>query len=703
MLAPFFVSFVQPGHDGKMFVTALAPLLFWAVERHFVTTRIWTFAAIALTVGLVLLTTHFQMAYFLFGGVGLFAIFRAVQQWRGADAAGAGAAPSDTTPASTSVATPGDEASPGVAGPSWRPPAIRFVLFLAASLVGAGVGGVQLFPAVDYVSEHSRRIQTTRAAAGEDGIAWSSSWSIHPEEALSLIVPEFAGNNAGGAAWAENSYWGRNPFKDNHEYAGLVVLLLAAVSFAGGARRGLRWFFAGLGAVALLFALGLHTPVWRIFYEIVPGIRLFRVPAQALLLFGFGTVTLAALGLDRLLELARRGDDPGWSAVLKVLGGSVGALALLALLISSGTFTTVWTSTVYEDIHGVMRGGRPALEVMRTHLPFMARGAWFAVLLAGAVFALAWAAWKHRVTPHVLAAGLIALAAADALRVVPTFIETLDFDEWSAPDPNIQAVLDREAGSDEPYRLLSFRQQGQDVRPALHGIELAAGHHPNDLSRYRELIGMVGSSSPQNLGDTDIRRLLNVRYILWPDLEMGGSIDGPVVSQRTLADGRAFETMLADDGLPRARLVGAAVVRSDAEAVPYMLSPAFDPEREVVLSEPPPGSLADAPVDGTVTWLERNPNLLRLSVESDGPALLVIADNWYPAWQATVNDAEAPVLRAYHTLRAIPVPAGASTVELTYHSSILTWSLRLSLLLTLLLGLALAWSAVSTARRTDGP
>src|SRR5690606_14009424 len=119
-----------------------------------------------------------------------------------------------------------------------------------------------LFPAVEYVTEHSRRVQTTRAAAGETGLDWSSSWLIHPEEALSLVVPEFAGNNAGGAAWADGTYWGRNPFKDNHEYAGLVVLLLAAVSFSGAARPGLRHFFVGLGVVALLFGLGPHTPVW---------------------------------------------------------------------------------------------------------------------------------------------------------------------------------------------------------------------------------------------------------------------------------------------------------------------------------------------------------------------------------------------------------------------------------------------------------
>ena len=680
MLAPFFVSFVHPGHDGKMFVTALAPLLFWAVERHFVTTRVWTFAAIALIVGLILLTTHFQMAYFLFGGVGLFAIFRAVQQAR--------AEGSQTSEGATGA---------GSAAGRWRPAAVRFTFFLAASLVGAGVGGVQLFPAVDYVTEHSRRVQTTRAAAGESGLAWSSSWSIHPEEALSLIVPEFAGNNAGGAAWAQDSYWGRNPFKDNHEYAGLVVLLLAAVSFSGGPRRGLRLFFAGLGTVALLFALGVHTPVWRIFYEVVPGIRLFRVPSQALLLFGFGAVTLAGLGLDRLLDLARRRDDPGWGGILKVLGGALGALTLLALLISSGTFTTVWTSTIYEDIHP------QRLEIMRAHLPFMARGAWFAVLLAAAVFGLAWASRKGWVTAHVLAAGLVVLVAVDALRVDPTFIETLDFEEWSAPDANIQAVLDLEADRDEPYRLLSFSRAGQDVRPALYGIELAAGHHPNDLSRYRELIGMVGSSSPQNLGDADIRRLLNVQYILWPDLEMGGSVQGTVVSQRVLADGRPFETMLADNGLPRARLVGSVVVRDDDEAVPYMLSPAFDPEREVVLAEPSPVPLSNGPVEGNVSWLERTPNLLRLDVESDAPALLVIADNWYPAWQATVGGEAAPVLRAYHTLRAIPVPAGTSTVELTYHSAVVAWSLRLSLALTLVLGLALAWSAFSPARRPDGP
>ena len=74
MLAPFLVGFVHPGHDGKIFVTALAPLMFWVTERHFRSPGLASFAAIGLVVAGIIYTTHFQMAYFLFGGVGLYAI-----------------------------------------------------------------------------------------------------------------------------------------------------------------------------------------------------------------------------------------------------------------------------------------------------------------------------------------------------------------------------------------------------------------------------------------------------------------------------------------------------------------------------------------------------------------------------------------------------------------------------------------------------
>ncbi len=685
MLGPFLIGFVHPGHDGKIFVTALAPLLFWVVERHFRRPGVGTVASVALVVALVLYTTHFQMAYFLFGGVGLYAIWRSVLIARGRDEVVAEASTEDREAGGDDGPDPNgpDGDRPGV-----RPAAggVRFALFMLGSLLGAAGASVQLVPAAEYVVEHSRRTQTTDEAAGQSGRAWSASYSLNPEEVMSLVIPEFAGNSAGGAAWSTETYWGRNFFKDNHAYAGLVVLLLAAVSFVGGPRRQLRYFLTGLGLLALAFGLGEHTPVWGLFYEFVPGVRLFRSADMVAFLFAFAAVTMAALGLDRVRGLVAAADEEGAARVRKVLWIGTGSLGILALLVTSGVFTSLWTAVIWPGID------ERRLQILQAHLPNIARGASIAVLLGAATAGTVWAWTKARIPGTAAIAALVALVVVDEARIDAPFVQTLDFYQWAQPDPNVRALLERERNSDEPYRLFSMVQRGQDVTPAMHGIELAAGHHPNDLGRYRELIGMVGSGFPDNLRHPNVRRILNVRYILWPDAELGVSPEGGAISRTQLAGGRPYQTLLPDVGLPRARLVGEAVVRSDTEAVPYILSDAHDPAREAVLAEPPPIALDGGQPEGRVTWVSRTPDRLELTVDSDRPALLVVADNWFPAWRATIDGEPTEVLRAYHALRAVPVPAGTSSVVMWYQSTLLTRYLVVSVAILVALLAGLAWS-----------
>jgi uncharacterized membrane protein YfhO len=47
---------------------------------------------------------------------------------------------------------------------------------------------------------------------------------------------------------------------------------------------------------------------------------------------------------------------------------------------------------------------------------------------------------------------------------------------------------------------------------------------------------------------------------------------------------------------------------------------------------------------------------------------LLVAENWYPDWHATVDGQSAPVLRGDHTFLTVPVTAGAKRVELTFSS-----------------------------------
>ena len=654
-LAPFMVTLVLGGQDGKIFLVALTPLLFWVTESFLVRGGMRSIGLVSLVVGSIMLTTHFQMAYFLFGGVGVYVLFRTVLIWRAGEAEGVG----------------------------HRVAVTRFAVFVAAAVLGAGVAAVQFLPAASYVVDHSRRTATTTEASAEESRAYASSWSLHPEEVVGLAVPEFVGVSSANADWARGTYWGRNPFKGNHEYVGLVVLLLAGVSFFGGARRSLRLFLVGLGGVALLFGLGSHTPVWRLFYEVGPGIGLFRAPSLAIFLFGFSVVTLMAFGVERLLDLEAKGSEADWTRPGRFLWVAAGVVLLGFALAVSGALNALWRFAVYRDMPA------QAAQVLANAEPFIERGFMIAVIFATATAGVAWGLRTARLAPLGAVVGLGLLISIDLIRVDVPFIQTQDFATFRAPDPNIDFLLDRQREED-PFRVFSLRGlNGQDVRPGMFGLELAAGHHPNDLARYRELIGMAGSGLPDNLlASANVLRMLNVRYILWPD-QLGTPEDQGLPADitdnlrrfsQTTIQGRPYETVYEFSDLPRARLVADAVILPDDQAVPHMLSDDFDPARQVVLADPLPIELTGGEVVGRVEWIERSNNDMTLRVSSDRPAVLVLADNWFPAWKARIGDQEVPVLRANHSLRAVPITAGEHTVEFYYESDQLRWSLRLTLL-----------------------
>ncbi len=368
--------------------------------------------------------------------------------------------------------------------------------------------------------------------------------------------------------------------------------------------------------------------------------------------------------------------------------------------------TSFWTSVVYPGIEP----GK--MEALGRAQPFIARGFLIATVLAGGVLGLSWASLKKGLSPSLLVLGLGVLLFADQIRVDDPFIRTMSqvwgqtFQQWSAPDPNVQYLLDR-LETEEPFRVLAMggNQFGQDVKPGMYGLELANGHHPNDLARYRELIGMAGSGAPGNLLDLrdgspklGLLSILNVRYIIWPVQRFGGLPTGEVVMATSMDGQNAYEAVYEIQTLPRARLVGEAVVLPEEDALGYLLSDRFRPEAEVVLTEESPLPLAGSELQGRVQWTERGPNRMRVTTESSGNALLVIADNWFPAWKARVDGTDAPVLRANHSLRAVPVSAGTHEVELFFDAGTLKGALFTSLASLALLG-ALAGVGVLQDRK----
>jgi len=662
MMGADLVSLIFPGGDGKLLVSALAPLAFWLTERAIRGRRLQDFAVLALGVALLMFTSHMQAAYFTVWGISLYFLFRLAQLWRAERSAGGAA---------------------------------RLLgLFALAGVLGVGSAAVQFVPPLLYLREWSHRAGRTVQADAQSAYEYSTQWSMHPEEAMAMVVPEFVGANMPSETRPANTYWGRNYAKLNHEYAGLIPLLLIPLAFLRR-REARSWFFLALGTASVLYALGATTPAFRLFY-LIPGVKLFRAPSIIIFLVGLSVATLGAIGLQRLLDW-RQGAPEERRAVRRALWAAAVVLGVLALLESAGAVTGFWQAVIYPDM------APDKAAAFQANLPAIRTGFWLAFLLAAAVAG----AWELASRDLLSARGtlvlLAVLAAIDLYRVDREFVRgTVLMNEavdpvFFTPDGAIR-FLQAEQARGEPFRVLDIGTyggaRGRVGSPnllAIHGLEQIGGHHGNELGRYRAL---VGGDALVNL----TRRLLdltNTTYLVSP---------GPLGDAAGFTEVYRDPTAVVyrnDTAFPRAFLVGSVEVVPDDVALTRILAdPELDLRRTALLAEPLPAGVAVEPdPEGSVEWLGREVDRYTLRVTTDRPALLVISENYFPAWRATVDGEPAPVLRADYTFRAVPVPAGTHEVRFEYRSEVLQASAVVSVgMLGLLLAVALG-GAVRGRRR----
>ena len=153
--------------------------------------------------------------------------------------------------------------------------------------------------------------------------------------------------------------------------------------------------------------------------------------------------------------------------------------------------------------------------------------------------------------------------------------------------------------------------------------------------------------------------------------------------------------------LPRAFLApDAELSPDDAATLTRMQDPTFDPARTVLLAEGAPRMGGT----GAVTILSQTPERLRLRVNANAPSTLVLADAWYPGWQAWLDPKEnesvrqsLPIHRADLFLRAISIPAGEHELLLEFRPAPLRWGAIITACALLLFIIIGAWSRAPLA------
>ncbi len=119
------------------------------------------------------------------------------------------------------------------------------------------------------------------------------------------------------------------------------------------------------------------------------------------------------------------------------------------------------------------------------------------------------------------------------------------------------------------------------------------------------------------------------------------------------------------NALPRAFIAHAATVANDDAAFARLRDPSFQPEREVLLSEG--GELRDvAPARDSVEIATYKSGRVAIKATTDQPGYLVLADSWYPGWNALVDGRSAPIHRADVLFRAVRIEPGTHDIEFEY-------------------------------------
>jgi hypothetical protein len=504
-------------------------------------------------------------------------------------------------------------------------------------------------------------------------------------------------------------WWGRptqTPIRplmlERAMYVGALPMMLAAAALILR-RDATRVAVAAFGAFWLAVVLGVPP-----FVQVVTRLpvfssghntRLIVFPILAIaLLAGWGLHDLT----DRAPALGRR------RAVLAAAAGLLLVPVAIALISYPEALKAPWgglkIAWLFADPPGGF--GQPlGLDVIRASALVI----WLTV--AGAGLVLLALRLDRRLGAAAFATLAVLLVCVDLFRIGMGQNPAIDRRYADVPKTGAIRYLERQS----PGRFVSTSDFPHNVIAFNFGLYEARGYDVPILRRYdrlwrREVI--PGSNSvaagfadiPLVLGDVTPRalrtlRLLGVTHVLGPSGTPPLHVSGlsPPVYQGP--DARVYTV---EGALPRAWFAGRQqVVDGDAAALDAVTRPGLD-RRRIAVTERRLAGIPDAGAagaTGTAAITHYGDELVTLRSRSSGPGLVVLSDNQYPGWKATVDGRDARVERVEYVLRGVRVPSGTHTIEMRYEP--LSWRIGAIVSLLSLVGLVVA-AAVGWRRRRRG-
>jgi hypothetical protein len=489
--------------------------------------------------------------------------------------------------------------------------------------IGLGVSAVQWLPALEFMRLSVRSSLSYEELAG--GLAL--------RDLLQFLLPDVF------------TYW--SPM-----YVGILPLALALFAVWGWLRRDSPSgrqsviFWAALALVSAVLSLGGNAFLYRFFYWVVPGFRLFRSQERAIYVTSFSLAMLAGYGW-LWFWTAKAGERPlRWLRHVLLAVGAVSLAALLGLGVVGGD-QEVWLRPL-----ALAAGLGLACWSLVRWVP--RRSAWAAIMALLLV--------------------VVDLVVVNLPRnLEPGFAQSRVYDGgW------LETALEKEG----LYRSANEWGLPGNVGCLLR-LEDLYGASPLRLQAHRDMADA--------LPRWRLWQLFGVRYVITWEHDCPAPYACHRIAMR--GDEWAKNTVYLhriEPRFDRAWVVHRQRLVEDGEALAVLADPEFDPYAEVLLPGAPDDFAAEVPSMGSsnaevVAW---SPERVRVRAELETPGWLVMGEWYYPGWLARVDGERRTIYRVDYGLRGVPLETGAHEVEFVYRPALLYAGAAISAL-TLIVAAAL--------------
>jgi hypothetical protein len=552
---------------------------------------------------------------------------------------------------------------------------LGFIKSRAGVLLTAGAVGATLL-AVPVMLTMQLLMTSTRPSFGF-GVA--AMGSLPPASLATMFFGDIFGSlrttyDYWGPDWQSMAAGTWTDRATNYLFAGTIPgLLLLWHGIAGGRlfAREFR-FFLIVGLVAIVYALGRYTPLFEIVFDRLPGVALYRRPADATFLINFVLAFAAGYLLHRWLEEG----SPRLAGLKRLASSSLAGLLLAAAL--AGALAFAWRAS---------------------HLPDALRDIALAAAIAAAVVTLVVKGNRPTARRAAIAAVLVAFTggellwrnAASALNAEPAeryaVFRELPPEQLQGLQALKKELAERNAKGERPrVEILGLGGAWQNASMVL-GLEDTIGYNPLRLADYEKAVGPGENAVDPNLRHFPgtfrgykcrLASLLGLEYlVLDRPLERLPRHFPRLGGTKLLYGSGAMWVYRLESGAPRAYLA-THLVPVDSETVLQQAElPDFDRANEALVDEANVDMLkgdyglrddttAADPAVGTAKITGYGRNEVVLAVETDRNSVVVLHDIFYPGWEAYVDGKRRPILRANLLFRGVEVGPGRHTVEFRF-------------------------------------